>query len=381
MLSTAKMVATGPQSGAAGAVVAARAYGAEVLAPAALRQVRADKIGSVASQAVSAPLLDLINDAVPEPGLVVAVRIDAGYAGSNVLELGNGRLAGLKAGDVVVGVLGNRMALKGFFGTVPQTLTPGDTLHILNLGGVIGALEGGHHGLAAPTTVSFLGAVAHAGKPLRLADSARQVASHLTATMPLILVAGTCMNSGKTKAAAELIGNFGRRGLRVAAAKLTGVACLRDMLLMEDLGAVQTLSFLDFGLPSTVGVANIAPLVKGIVNGLAESAPDVAILELGDGILGSYGVESLFDDAEIMAQTAGLIVCANDFLGAWGAINFLKEKGVTVDAVAGSATDSKAAVAFIEQRLGVPAANALTMSDRLATLMCERLGAWSTRPA
>jgi hypothetical protein len=341
----------------------------------------ADKIGSSASGAVQRP--NIVVTALPDPqiGNVVAVQVSEGYSGSNVLELGNGRLASLKAGDVVIGVLGRRMALKGFVGEVPESLEPGDPLHILNLGGVIGRLEGGHQGLAAPTAVTFLGAVTDGAGPVMLAHTARAVAARMVRGLPLILVAGTCMNAGKTKAAAELIGHFTREGLKVAGAKMTGVACLRDLLLMQDLGAVKTLSFLDFGLPSTVGVSDIAPLVKGVVNGLAEAQPDVAILELGDGILGGYGVESLFADDEIMEATAGLIVCANDFLGAWGAIELLKEKGVRVDAIAGSATDSPMAVSFIEQRFGVPAANALTMSDKLSGLMLERLKAWRHKPA
>jgi dethiobiotin synthetase len=52
------------------------------------------------------------------------------------------------------------------------------------------------------------------------------------------MIAGTSMNSGKTYAATELIKQATRAGLRVAAAKLSGVACLRDTLNMADHGAV-----------------------------------------------------------------------------------------------------------------------------------------------
>ena len=62
------------------------------------------------------------------------------------------------------------------------------------------------------------------------------------------------MNSGKTYAATELIKRATRAGLKVAAAKLSGVACLRDTLNMADHGAVATASFFDCGLPSTVDV-------------------------------------------------------------------------------------------------------------------------------
>src|SRR5678816_1397292 len=94
-----------------------------------------------------------------------------------------------------------------------------------------------------------------------------------------------------------------RAGLRVAAAKLSGVACLRDTLNMADHGALVTASFLDCGLPSTVGAGDLAPVAKAIIARLNEDSPDLIVLELGDGILGGYSVESLFDDAELTAAT------------------------------------------------------------------------------
>jgi len=51
------------------------------------------------------------------------------------------------------------------------------------------------------------------------------------------------MNSGKTYAATEIIQQGTRVGLRVAAAKLSGIACLRDTLNMADHGAIATGEF------------------------------------------------------------------------------------------------------------------------------------------
>jgi len=60
-----------------------------------------------------------------------------------------------------------------------------------------------------------------------------------------------------------------------------------------------TASFLDCGLPSTVGAKNLAPVAKAIIARLNESAPDLIVIELGDGILGGYSVESVFEDDEL----------------------------------------------------------------------------------
>ena len=35
------------------------------------------------------------------------------------------------------------------------------------------------------------------------------------------------------------------------------------------------------------------PLAKGLLNRLADSKPDVVVAELGDGILGEYGVQDI----------------------------------------------------------------------------------------
>jgi len=41
-------------------------------------------------------------------------------------------------GDLIAGVLGERRALHGYSGVIPERVAPGDILHLLNLGGVIG---------------------------------------------------------------------------------------------------------------------------------------------------------------------------------------------------------------------------------------------------
>ena len=165
------------------------------------------------------------------------------------------------------------------------------------------------------------------------------------------------MNSGKTYAATELIKQATRAGLRVAAAKLSGIACLRDTLNMADHGAVATASFLDCGLPSTVGAGDLAPVAKAIIARLNEHSPDLIVLELGDGILGGYSVESLFDDVELREAMTALVFCASDYVGAWGGIELLRRRGIEIDLIAGSVTDSQM-VRTTSKRVWTPAANA-----------------------
>jgi hypothetical protein len=173
------------------------------------------------------------------------------------------------------------------------------------------------------------------------------------------------MNSGKTYAATELIKQATRTGLKVAAAKLSGVACLRDTLNMADHGAVATASFLDCGLPSTVGANDLAPVAKAIIARLNQSAPDMIVIELGDGILGGYSVDSVFDDEELREATAAIVFCASDYVGAWGGIELFRRRGIQVDVIAGSVTDSQMGEDYIEREFNVPAGNARRDGARL----------------
>src|SRR6266571_4878440 len=323
------------------------------------RIVEADKIGSATSPlGLSRSLAVMSASAAPRAGDVIAVRVLTDSATYNMLELPTGRLAKVNPGDIIVGVLGRRRALKGFVGDVPETVATGDELHLLNLGGVIGSCSGHHSSLNDAIKVEVIGLVCDdQGKVKNIADVALPPRGVLGVTAPLVVIAGTCMNSGKTYAATEIIQQGTRAGLRVAAAKLSGIACLRDTLNMADHGAIATASFLDCGLPSTVGMADLSPVAKAIIAQLNESGPQLIVIELGDGILGGYSVESIFEDKELREAMTTLVFCASDYVGAWGGVELFRRRGIKVDLVAGSVTDSKMGEDYIEREFHVPAAN------------------------
>lgn len=333
---------------------------AEEIAGVPLSVVEAEKIGSVTSNLRLPKTLAVTGAQVDaRAGDVVAVRALTDSATYNQLELPTGRLAKINPGDVLVGALGSRRALKGFVGDVPAVVKAGDELHLLNMGGVVGLCTGHHSSLSDAIRVEVLGLVCdEAGRVRNIGDGALQPRTELGESAPLIIIAGACMNSGKTFAATELIRQATREGLRVAAAKLSGVACLRDTLNMADHGAVATASFLDCGLPSTVGVGDLAPVAKAIIARLNESSPDLVVVELGDGIIGGYSVESVFDDAELRAATAAIIYCASDYVGAWGGCEWFARRGLAVDLIAGSVTDSPMGEEYVEREFNVAAGNA-----------------------
>jgi hypothetical protein len=339
--------------------------------------VDADKIGSATSPLnLGRTVVVVPASESPRAGDVVVVCALTDSATYNMLELPTGRLAKVNPGDVLIGVLGRRRALKGFVGDVPATVNAGDQLHLLNMGGVIGSCTGHHSSLSDAIKVEVIGLVSdEQRRVLNIADAALPPRTSLGETAPLVIIAGTCMNSGKTYAATELIKQATRAGLRVAAAKLSGIACLRDTLNMADHGAIAIASFLDCGLPSTVGATNLASVAKTIISRLNESTPDLIVIELGDGLLGGYSVESVFEDTELRAATAGLVFCASDYVGAWGGIELLRRRGIEIDVIAGSVTDSQMGQDFVEQEFGVPAANARRNGAQLFHLIRLKLEA------
>jgi hypothetical protein len=191
------------------------------------------------------------------------------------------------------------------------------------------------------------------------------------------------MNAGKTVAAAELVRGLARGGLRVAAAKLTGVSLMRDALAMQDAGAILALTFNDAGIATTHPGVTVGT-AKGIFNRLAAAKPDVIVAELGDGILGEYGVQDILRDPELTSLGAAWIMAAPDPVGCWGALQLMRDEfGLPITAMTGPATDNDVGQSYIRGALGVPAYNARRNSEGLvasARSGYERWMAKSTAP-
>jgi hypothetical protein len=339
--------------------------------------VDVDKIGSATSPLGLSKTVGIVSSSSsPRAGDVIVVRALTDSATYNMLELPTGRLAKINPGDLLIGVLGRRRALKGFVGDVPASVQSGDELHLLNMGGVIGCCTGHHSSLGDAIKLEVKGLVCDEdGNVLNIANAGLPLRDRLGESAPIVMIAGTSMNSGKTYAATELIKQATRAGLKVAAAKLSGVACLRDTLNMADHGAVVTASFLDCGLPSTVDVEDLAPMAKAIIARLNEASPELIVIELGDGILGGYSVDTVFADKELLEATAALVFCASDYVGAWGGIELLRRRGVDVDVVSGSVTDSSMGGDYITSQFNVPAANARREGERLFELVMAKIQA------
>src|SRR5690242_5147254 len=117
-----------------------------------------DKIGSSTSPLALAKTVALVSSSEStRAGDVVVVRALTDSATYNMLELPTGRLAKINPGDLLLGVLGRRRALKAFVVDIPESVASGDRLHRLNMVVVIGRCTGHPSSLGDATLLEVIG--------------------------------------------------------------------------------------------------------------------------------------------------------------------------------------------------------------------------------
>jgi hypothetical protein len=349
-------------------------------------RIRLDRIASSTRNAGLTPEVIVGDEIIAAEGYVLAIRILEDKSTYNTIEDVTGRMVSLREGDVLAGTLGTRRALRGYAGLVPDHIAVGDTIEVLNLGGILGRCTSANPELGPPFKAEVLGAILafpelgdRIGRPCHIKDHAVPPAEVLECSLPVVYVAGTCMNAGKTVAATELVRGLTRSGLRVAASKLTGVSLMRDALSMLDAGAIAALTFSDVGVASTHPGVTVAT-AKGIFNRLAVAKPDVIVAELGDGILGEYGVQDILHDRELMSVGAAYVMAAPDPVACWGAAELMRaEFGLPVTAITGPATDNEVGLVYIQSSLRLAAHNARRDAGGLVEVVRKAVGKWTEK--
>lgn len=348
-----------------------------------MKRCTLDKIASVTLR-LGLDRHAVLGETIPaEAGTVIAARVKNAKTSYNTLEDVHGRMVTLHPGDIIAGALGHRDALYGYSGQVPTKVAVGDELQLLNLGGVIGSGAEATAQNGEPFRLEVLGAVlefpylgTRVGIPANIARAAlptQPMPTRAEGLPPLIVLVGTCMDAGKTTAAAILISELTHKGLRVAAGKLTGVSLRRDILQMKDCGAEPVAIFTDFGVVTTDELT-AAPAAHSLIANLSGTEPDLIVLEMGDGLLGTYGVHGLLGDDAIRGAIESVVLCAQDPVGAWGGQMILRDKyGLDVDVVSGRVTDTPVGRRFCREKLGVAAFNALRDGRELCQTVLESL--------
>ncbi len=347
-----------------------------------MKNVVVDKVASITQALNLGHELRIATDNIPaDEGVVLVVEVLNDKSNYNTLELTSGRMAKVARGDVVVGALGHRQALFGYSGHLPESVKEGDVIQMLNIGGVLGICDSANPEKGKPFDCRVLGVVLQfpflgerIGVPARVGYKRldyNQVIN--TRNVPVVALAGTCMEAGKTAAACAIVSRMRHRGLNVHAFKATGVSLRRDILAMEDAGATKSMIFTDLGVVTTTAKTGPA-ITRALLTEMSEGEPDVIVFELGDGLLGAYGVEAILLSEDIRASLTSVVLSANDPVAAWGGVKLLREKfHIEPSVVTGPSTDNAVGVNIIRDQMGVAAFNAMTSGVALGDCVIDSL--------
>ena len=114
-------------------------------------------------------------------------------------------------------------------------------------------------------------------------------------------------------------------------------------------------------------------IAKTVIAHLAGADADVIFLELGDGVIGEYGVLDILKDPEVQACVRMHAFCAADMVGAWGGQRLLAELGIGIDLFSGPVTDNDVGVEYLEKEFKKRAINAHRNPEALADAVKQHL--------
>jgi hypothetical protein len=291
------------------------------------------------------------------------------------LEDRHGRRMRMYPGDLVVGAYGNRYATDFYEGYLPG---PGDGVHLLTSGGLIGTVASSHTSKGTPTELEVIGPLTDAtGKPLNTDDVAVPTPAGARPELGTIVVVGSSMNAGKTTTTAAIVRGLTRAGLRVGAGKVTGSGSGKDHWAYVDAGAATVSDFLDLGMPSTFGypVERLVATLFAVRDQLVGNGADAVVLEIADGVLQ--------DETRALArQLPGfadeVVLCVGDALGAVAGVKVLSEVGVTIRTISGLVTASPLATRETAAATGL---QVLTPSELVGGASVGLLGQIPDQPA
>jgi hypothetical protein len=286
----------------------------------------------------------------------------------------DGRRARIFPGDEIIVAYGARYAPNQFESEIPRDLGP---CHLVASGGMASRALSKHKRIKNATRIIPVGLLATAGRRvLNLRDYALPAPQVSQArAVPVIAVAGTAMDAGKTTAAADFIRGLYRAGMRVGAAKVTGTGACNDYFFFKDAGAKCVFDFTDFGHGSTYGLSTreLTHLFCNMVLHLHDADVDVIVLEVADGLL-QPETGALISSERFGQLVDSMIFCAPDALGAMGGVDWLEHHGLHVSAVGGALTAAPLAIQEAKQIVRLPVLGRTELADpRIAAGILGRL--------
>lgn len=296
------------------------------------------------------------------------------------VQLVSGRPSNIYPGDLVVLACGARYAPDQFEGLAE--IDP-DGADLLAAGGCIGRMVSRNERIKSATRLLPVGRLlAASGLPVNL-DQFALPSSDRSNDIPVIVVLGTAMNSGKTLATAQLALGLRRAGYKVAALKGTGTGAFGDFNEYSDTGAHLVADFTDAGMVTTYRepLERVKDGLNRLLGHAADQGCDIAVMEIADGLF-QRETGQLVADAWFAQRLSGLIFACGDAVAAAGGVAELARHGLRPDALTGILSCSPMATAEAEAATGVPVLRKSDLADpaeansfALRALHCERKAA------
>jgi hypothetical protein len=269
----------------------------------------------------------------------------------SAIELAGGRMIEVMEGDLVVGAFGNRVATLEAVGDW-RAIDDSGEFNALTAAGLFGKTTSLSPFLASPMQLRYHGHVMRNEAKVTMRSSLPEI--EITEfDIPVILIVGTSMSSGKTMSGRVIVHLLSQMGLNVVGAKLTGAARYRDMLSFGDAGASAIYDFVDAGLPSSaVDEATYREALPYLLSLITRHKPDVVVAEVGASPLepynGAIAKEMIRDHVKFK------LLCAQDPYAVVGVQTAFQRNP---DLVAGGAANTDAAIALVKKLSGLPALN------------------------
>lgn len=294
----------------------------------------------------------------PEVGDLVFGEVNS-LGQHRLLESVSSRLHALNDRTHAIFVFGNRYAPDYYEAFVPDQWQ--DEVDLIAQSGIVGNAVHRNDRIGDPTRVRLQGYVCDANGEILNTRRGNLLTPRRTVReggrrAKLILCVGTSMNSGKSHAAAACCYALTSVGKKVRAAKVTGTACHKDILLMQDNGADHVADFTYLGHPTTymLSESELMNIFTAIDLKYGNNPANYLVVEFADGIL-QRETAMLLQNPMVLSRIHKVVFCAQDAFGAIGGVRVLKERfGLVPAAISGVCSSSPLALRELSEFTDIP---------------------------
>ena len=278
------------------------------------------------------------------------------------IELFNGRMIVVAEGDLVIGALGTRHATLEATGDW-RLIGDDGAMHALTGAGLIGSCTSRSTLLPPLLAMHYQGHVCSKGETLNMMGFVPRIEER-PFELPVILIIGTSMSSGKTTVGRIIVRQLKRLGLKVIGAKLTGAGRYRDILSLKDAGADHIFDFVDVGLPSTICPDDqYKGAARQLLSRMAGVDADIAVIEVGASPLEPYNGEAAIE--LLRPNIAFKVLCSSD---PYAVVGVMSAFNLRPDLVSGVTTSTRAGIELVERLADVPALNLMNKQSHAGLL-------------